>query len=135
MATFSSYAAPTTGYSATTPGFAGGYAQVYAGGFPTTSFASGPAQGFPAQQAAAQTYPGPNGKGYDIKEEAAGTEISADICKMIGVPVGSKWGAAPPNPYAQQQQQPAAFAVGPATGMAFSSFPSQYATIGGFPSH
>ncbi len=91
--------------------------------------AAGPVQGFAAQPAA-QTYPGPNGKGYDIKEEAAGTEISAEICKMIGVPVGSKWGAAPPNPYAQQP----GLAVGPAPGVAFG-YPSQYSTIGGFPNH
>ncbi len=126
MASFSTYAAPTTTFSAATPGYQTGYSQMY----PAAMMAAGPAQGFAAQPAA-QTYPGPNGKGYDIKEEAAGTEISAEICKMIGVPVGSKWGAAPPNPYAQQP----GLAVGPAPGVAFPGYPSQYSTIGGFPNH
>jgi hypothetical protein len=126
MATFSSYAAPTTTLAAATPGYMSGYPQLYAGGF-----AAGPAPGYAAQPAA-QTYPGPNGKGYDIKEEPAGTEISPEICKMIGVPVGSKWGPAPPNPYAQQQQ---GFAVAAAPGVAYAGYPSQYATIGGFQNH
>ncbi len=128
MATFSTYAAPT--FTAATPGYPGGYTQIYAGGY-QPGLVAAPA---PAAQPAAQTYPGPNGKGYDIKEEAAGTEISAEVCKMIGVPVGSKWGAAPPNPYAQQAVQPQqGYAVGPAAGVAYGAYPSQYTTIGGFP--
>ena len=128
MATFSGYSAPQyynapqLSYAQPVSYAAPTAATTYAAA-PMTTYAAPPVTTYAAPAPAAQqTYPGPNGKGWDIEEQAPGTEISAEICQKIGVPVGSKWGPAPPNQY---QHAPApAPTVAPATSLA--SYPAQY---------
>jgi hypothetical protein len=122
---FASYAAPSYGYSAPVS-----YAHPVQYAAAPVQYAAAPAP------APAPTYPGPNGKGWDVEEQAAGTEISPEICAKIGVPVGSKWGPAPSNPYPAPAPAPAPvtyaapvqYASIPTTG--FAAYPSNYSTVG-----
>lgn len=139
MSSFASYAAPSYGYSQPLSSYG---AAPISYSHPVT-YAAAPVQSYaaaPAPVQAAPSYPGPNGKGWDIEEQAAGTEISPEICNKIGVPVGSKWGPAPANPYpapapAPVQAAPVQYAAAPvqyssyATG-SYPAYPANYSTVG-----
>jgi hypothetical protein len=88
------------------------------GGRPIANFNVSPYQtaqhlyAIQAAQNSAQPYavpagplPGPNGRGWQVQEGIPGTEISADICRKIGIPVGSLWGDPPAPPYAERSAQ------------------------------
>ena len=125
MATFASYAAPQYYNAGTQLSYAGAHHASYAAA-PLQTYSTAPAPA-PVQQ----TYPGPNGKGWDVEEGAPGTEISAEVCQKIGVPIGSKWGPAPANPY-PQHVAPAAPTEQHAVPYGYSSvpYPSNYSTLG-----